>query len=77
MTIDITIPVLNEEETLVEQVGILHTFLIQEMPDRSKWKIIIADNGSTDQTAERATQLSHTYPEVKLVVVPSKGGGLA
>ena len=77
MTIDITIPVLNEEETLVEQVGILHTFLIQEMPDRSKWKIIIADNGSTDQTAERATQLSHTYPEVKLVVVPSKGVGLA
>ena len=50
MTIDITIPVLNEEETLEKQIKKLHNYISNEYPDLSLWKIIIADNGSTDET---------------------------
>jgi glycosyltransferase involved in cell wall biosynthesis len=77
MTIDITIPVLNEEETLARQVRLLHDFLCRHFPDRDKWRIIIADNGSTDQTPYIAGALTDELPEVRLVRVPSKGVGLA
>ena len=77
MTFDVTIPVLNEEATLKQQVGILHRFLTENYPDRSQWKIIIADNGSTDRTRELAKELETIYPEVRLLTVPKKGVGLA
>jgi glycosyltransferase involved in cell wall biosynthesis len=77
MTFDVTIPVLNEEETLDQQVRILHNFLSQHFPNKSQWKIVIADNGSTDQTEEIANQLSNELSEVQLVKVPKRGVGLA
>ncbi len=77
MTIDITIPVLNEEATLAQQVRLLHNFLCRHFPDRDQWRIIIADNGSTDQTPYIAGALTDELPEVRLVRVPSKGVGLA
>lgn len=77
MTFDITIPVLNEEETLDRQIRILHGFLCRHFPDRSQWHIVIADNGSTDQTAPIAESLTRELPEVQLVRVPEKGVGLA
>lgn len=76
-TFDITIPVLNEEETLEKNVRILHAFISSHFPDKKIWNIIIADNGSTDRTAEIALQLGKELPEVKLVKVPEKGVGLA
>jgi glycosyltransferase involved in cell wall biosynthesis len=77
MTFDVTIPVLNEEATLDRQVRILHDFLCQHFPDRDQWRIVIADNGSTDQTANIALALGDELPEVQLVHVPEKGVGLA
>jgi glycosyltransferase involved in cell wall biosynthesis len=77
MTFDITIPVLNEEETLEQNVKILHGFVSQHFPDKSLWNIIIADNGSTDKTAEIALSIGKELPEVKLVKVPKRGVGLA
>ncbi len=77
MTFDITIPVLNEEETLEQNVKVLHDFVSQHFPDKNLWNIIIADNGSTDNTAQIALDLGKTFPEVKLVKVPEKGVGLA
>ncbi|MEL6357529.1 MAG: glycosyltransferase [Bacteroidota bacterium] len=77
MTFDITIPVLNEEATLREQIGILHTFIKEHFPVAGQWRIVIADNGSTDQTRAIATELADEYPEVKWVSVPRKGVGLA
>lgn len=77
MTFDITIPVLNEEATLAQNVGILHQFISQNFPDSPQWKIIIADNGSTDRTEEIARELSLKYKEVELVKVPKRGVGLA
>lgn len=77
MTFEVTIPVLNEEETLERQIGILHEFLCRHFPDRGQWKIVIADNGSTDQTRRIAAALAEKLPEVCLVQVPEKGVGLA
>ena len=77
MTFDVTIPVLNEEATLDQQVRILHNFLSQHFPNKSEWKIVIADNGSTDQTGEIANHLSKELSEVQLVKVPKRGVGLA
>ena len=77
MTFDVTIPVLNEEQTLVLQVRTLHRFLSQHFPDTRQWQIVIADNGSTDTTRSLALELANELPEVKLVQVPEKGVGLA
>lgn len=76
-TFEVTIPVLNEEATLVVQVGKLHDFLALNFPDNNQWKIVIADNGSTDNTRQLATELSRTHPNINWVSVPRKGVGLA
>ncbi len=77
MTFDITIPVLNEEKTLVQQISLLHHFLLLHFPDREQWKIVIADNGSTDNTWNLAENLCQDFPEVQAIKVPRKGVGLA
>lgn len=77
MTFDVTIPVLNEEETLDRQVRILHDFLSEHFPTPGQWRIVIADNGSTDNTRHIAAALGDELPEVHLVRVPEKGVGLA
>jgi glycosyltransferase involved in cell wall biosynthesis len=77
MTFDVTIPVLNEEATLEQQIGILHGFLKAHFPEEGQWKIVIADNGSTDQTRPLAEKLSQAFQEVEWVSVSRKGVGLA
>jgi glycosyltransferase involved in cell wall biosynthesis len=77
MTFDVTIPVLNEELTLADNVGLLHGFLQQHFPQAGQWQIVIADNGSTDRTRAIAQELSEVYQEVRWVSVPRKGVGLA
>lgn len=77
MTFDVTIPVLNEETTLKQQVRQLHTFLSTHFPEPGQWRILIADNGSTDRTALLARDLEAELPEVKLVLIPRRGVGLA
>jgi glycosyltransferase involved in cell wall biosynthesis len=77
MTFEVTIPVLNEEQTLVKQVRILHDFLVENFPDINQWNIVIADNGSTDNTPHLAAAMGDEFPEIRLVKVPEKGVGLA
>lgn len=77
MTFDVTIPVLNEAATLDRQVRILYEFLKTNFPEKGQWRIVIADNGSTDRTPQIAQELTATLPEVAFVKVPEKGVGLA
>lgn len=77
MTFDVTIPVLNEETTLDQQIRTIHHFLWEHFPEKNQWKIIIADNGSSDNTRHIAAALTDEFPEIKLVAVPEKGVGLA
>ncbi|MEM6379103.1 MAG: glycosyltransferase [Bacteroidota bacterium] len=77
MTFDITIPVLNEAQTLERQINILYLFLEEHFPDMEQWRIVIADNGSTDETTNIAEQLSKKFPNMFCLRIPKKGVGLA
>jgi glycosyltransferase involved in cell wall biosynthesis len=77
MTFDVTIPVLNEAATLERQVRLLHGFLWKNFPTPGQWRIVVADNGSTDDTRHIAAALSDELPEIQLLSVPRKGVGLA
>jgi glycosyltransferase involved in cell wall biosynthesis len=77
MTFDVTIPVLNEEPTLEVQVLTLLSFLKKNFTQPGQWRIVIADNGSTDRTFEIAEQLHQKHPEIVPLRVPRKGVGLA
>lgn len=77
MTFDVTIPVLNEALTLERQVLILHDFLKKNYPQPGQWRIVIADNGSTDDTFSIAERLHAQHPDIVPIRVPRKGVGLA
>lgn len=77
MTFDVTVPVLNEAPTLAQQIKILHAFLRAHFPMEGQWRIVIADNGSTDDTFAIAERLAAALPEVAVVKVPRRGVGLA
>lgn len=76
MNLEITIPVLNEEETIRDK--------IKEMIDYTQKNIlnknvifIIADNGSTDKTEQYSMELIKKYNNLRYIKLPEKGVGLA
>ena len=75
LTVDIVLPVLNEAHVLERSVTKLHIYLARNLP--YKWRIIIADNGSTDGTAVIARWLAERYSEICLLQLPEKGRGRA
>ena len=75
-SVDIVIPVLNEEERLPRGIVILHNFLQQEMTD-NPWRIVIVDNGSTDRTRSVSEMLVQRYPGVGYMYIPQRGRGRA
>lgn len=75
-TVDVVIPVYNEEHILSQSIATLHDFLKNNMGDR-EWKITIADNASTDKTLEVAQGLAKQYPEVEVFHIDQKGRGRA
>ncbi len=75
LTVDIVLPVLNEAHVLERSVTKLHIYLARNLP--YKWRIIIADNGSTDGTAVIARWLAERYSEIRLLQLPEKGRGRA
>ena len=74
-TVDVVIPVYNEEHVLAQSVATLRDFLKDNLD--KQWKIIIADNASTDRTWEVAQGLDKEYPEVTAVHIDRKGRGRA
>ena len=77
MRIDITIPVLNEEETLERQVKKADSYIRNNLSDLGTIRLVIADNGSADQTAGIAKKLAAEAESIALVSVPRPGVGLA
>ncbi len=60
LTVDVVIPVLNEENTLPVCVGKLRDFFACN--PGPQWRILVADNGSTDRTVEVAEELMAHSP---------------
>ena len=73
-SIEVVIPVLNEERGLPQSIRELHQFLSGNLHDYD-WRIVIADNGSTDSTLEVARHLSEQYPHVGYIHLDQRGRG--
>jgi len=74
-TVDVVIPVYNEEHVLARSISTLRQFLEKNLPHRCT--IIIADNASTDKTWEIAEALSHQHADVATIHLDEKGRGRA
>ena len=75
-SVEIVIPVLNEERALPDSVERLHGFL-QEAMQAYEWRIVVADNGSTDRTPAVCEELSVKYEEVGYLRLEERGRGRA
>jgi putative flippase GtrA len=74
-TVEIVIPVHNEDATLETSITRLHRYLTEEFP--LSWMITIADNASTDGTWPTARRLAGSLSGTRAVHLPRKGRGRA
>lgn len=76
-TVEVVVPVYNEEQALPESIPVLRDFLAgPEFP--YEWKIIIGDNASIDATPEVSRKLEAENPgKVEYVRIERKGRGFA
>jgi glycosyltransferase involved in cell wall biosynthesis len=74
-TVDITIPVYNEEAALPGTILKLTEFLKGNMSN--PWQIVIADNASTDDTRAVSEALCERHAGVNYLRIPLKGRGRA
>ena len=74
-SVEVVIPVYNEEKDLPDSISTLHQFLEQNLS--YEWRILVADNGSTDSTLAVAQNLSREYERVNYLHLEQKGRGRA
>jgi len=75
LSLDIVVPVHNEQATLDTSIRRLHTYLTDRVDQT--WRITIADNASTDATGAIADALAAGLPGVAAVHLARKGRGRA
>lgn len=75
-SLNVIIPVYNEEDELKESVLTLMNYLKKHLTD-FRWEITIANNASTDSTLAIATNLAKQYPPIHVVHLDKKGRGRA
>jgi glycosyltransferase involved in cell wall biosynthesis len=73
--VDAVIPVYNEAHVLEKSVGTLHAFLEANLP--YDWRIVVADNASTDTTLEVAKSIADENRRVNVLHLDQKGRGRA
>ena len=73
--VEIVLPVYNEETDLPGSIETLMRFLQASVP--WTWRILIADNASTDNTFAVATRLAETHAQVTVIRLDKKGRGRA
>ena len=73
-TVDLVVPVYNEETTLASSV---ETLVAADTGPGTDVTIIIADNASTDSTPRTAAALAAAHPNVEYVRLEQKGRGRA
>jgi glycosyltransferase involved in cell wall biosynthesis len=74
-SVEIVVPVYNEQTALEHSIRRLHEFLSEGLP--FAWSIVIADNASIDATHAIATALAEELPHVRVVRLAQKGRGRA
>ena len=73
--IEIVVPVYNEDASLQDSIRRLHAFLSDELP--YAWRIVIADNASTDATLAIARALAFELDHTTVLHLDQKGRGRA
>lgn len=76
MKVIFIIPTYDEEKIIEKTIRKLPDYLKQNLKNYQH-SILIADNGSNDNTVKIADQLSSEYPEIKYFHIPQKGRGYA
>ena len=74
-SVDITIPVLNEEQAIVSTLTTLSSYVDRQCP--YDWSITVADNGSTDRTFRFAESFAATDPRIRVLRLEERGRGRA
>jgi glycosyltransferase involved in cell wall biosynthesis len=74
-TLEVVVPVYNEQASLEQSVRALHDYLSAEFD--TSWLITIGDNASTDATLEIATLLTYDLDRVAVLHLDEKGRGRA
>jgi putative flippase GtrA len=75
LELEVVVPVHNEERTLALSIRRLHRYLSNSLPLR--WRILIADNASSDATPEIAASLAVALSGVHTLRLEQKGRGRA
>ena len=73
--IDLVVPVLNEAHVLEGSIDKLLKYFSANIP--FDWRVVIAENGSTDGTEAIGRQLAAALPRVDLLVIGRRGRGRA
>ena len=69
MNLEITIPVLNEEETIKEKIKEMIDYTQKNILNKNI-SFIIADNGSTDRTEQYSMELIKEYSSLRYIKLP-------
>ena len=75
VSVEVVVPVYNEQEALPESIPALCAYLETYFPYR--WSVLIADNASTDATLSVAEGLASRCPNVSVMRLEEKGRGRA
>ena len=75
-SVDIVVPIYNEEKELEVNIKKLHAFLRKKL-SRRKWRITIVDNASTDNSLNIAKKLVKELSHVGFIHLVQKGRGRA
>jgi putative flippase GtrA len=73
--VDIVVPVYNEQEVLEDSIRRLHAYCSAEL--EHDWRIVIADNASTDATLSVAHVLAASLDRTTILHLDRKGRGRA
>lgn len=76
-SVEIVIPVLNEEVSLPRCISRLVEFLESDACPDWDWRVTVADNGSTDRTPEVGRELSEADPRIAITRLAQRGRGRA
>ena len=75
-SVEITVPVYNEEKELEKHITVLHDFCAKNLKSYD-WHITIADNASTDNTPIIASAIEKNNPKISNFRLEQKGRGRA
>lgn len=76
LSVEITVPVYNEEKELEENILTLKEFCVKHLKDYN-WRITITDNASNDNTPIIGTKLARNISNIRYLRIDQKGRGRA